>query len=100
MTGLADMVFNKGAGVVIVLITVPAMTGTSPIGSGVTAKGETTRKSPLKMWSGVWVEDVPVVDAYDLEAAERPWPRQGYEGPSVVISGGLCLKGLPHCQPL
>ena len=106
MTGLADMVFNKGAGVVIVLDNrTTAMTGHQPHpGSGVTAKGETTREIAIEdVVRGMGVEDVAVVDAYDLEAAEKALGHAlDYEGPSVVIFRRACvlLKGLPQLPAL
>ena len=106
MTGLADMVFNKGAGVVVVLDNrTTAMTGHQPHpGSGITAKGEATREIAIEdVVRGLGVEDVAVVDAYDLEAAEKAIRHAlDYSGPSVVIFRRACalLKGLPQMPPL
>lgn len=106
MTGLAGMVFNKSAGVVVVLDNrTTAMTGHQPHpGSGITAKGEPTEEIKIEdVARSMGVKDVAVVDAYDLEAAEKAIRHAlDFEGPSVVVFRRACalLKGLPKLPPL
>lgn len=105
MTGLAGMVFNKSAGVVVVLDNrTTAMTGHQPHpGSGITAKGEPTeeikiedvaRSMGVKMWPS-WMLTI-------WKQRKNHPPRPGLRG---AVSGGipasLCpLKGLPKLPPL
>ncbi|NMA55158.1 MAG: indolepyruvate ferredoxin oxidoreductase subunit alpha [Firmicutes bacterium] len=106
MTGLADLVFNKGASAVLVLDNrTTAMTGHQPHpGSGITAKGEPTQEIKIEdVVRSMGVEDVAVVDAYDLDGAEKAIRHAlDFDGPSVVIFRRACalLKGLPKLPPL
>ena len=106
MTGLADMVFNKGAGVIVVLDNrTTAMTGHQPHpGTGMTAKGEPTEAIQIEeVARSMGVTDVAVVDSYDLEGVEKAVRHAlDFDGPSVVICKRSCalLKGLPQTPPL
>lgn len=106
MTGLADMVFNKGAGVVVVLDNrTTAMTGHQPHpGTGITAKGEVSEPIQIEdVARSMGITDVAVVDSYDLAAVENAIRHAlDFNGPSVVICKRACalLKGLPKMPPL
>lgn len=106
MTGLADMVFNKGAGVVVVLDNrTTAMTGHQPHpGTGITAKGEVSEPIQIEdVARSMGITDVAVVDSYDLAAVENAIRHAlDFDGPSVVICKRACalLKGLPKMPPL
>lgn len=101
LPGLADMVFNKGGGVIMVLDNrTTAMTGHQPHpGSGITAKGEPTEEIKIEdVVRALGVKDVQIVDSYDLKAVEAAVRHAlEFDGPSVVICRRACalLKGLP-----
>jgi len=95
ITPLLDVVYNGGNVTTVILDnSTTAMTGHQEHpGTGVTAKGVKTRAVDLeKLVRGLGVEDVQVVNAFDLEAIEDAL-RQAVERdePSVVIVRGPCI---------
>ncbi|MGI6604607.1 MAG: indolepyruvate ferredoxin oxidoreductase subunit alpha [bacterium] len=101
MTGVADMVFNNGSGVIVVLDNrTTAMTGHQPHpGTGITGKGEVTDEIKIEdVVRALGVRDVQIVDSYDLQAVDQAVRHAlDFDGPSVVICRRACalLKGLP-----
>jgi indolepyruvate ferredoxin oxidoreductase alpha subunit len=94
ITGLIDIVYNKGNTTVIILDNrTTAMTGHQDHpGTGITAKGERTREVDLaQLAKAVGVEEVYEVDPYNLKETLKTIKKamEG-ENPSVVISKGPC----------
>ena len=95
ITPLLDVVYNGGSTTTVILDNLTtAMTGHQEHpGTGVTAKGVKTRATDLeRLVRGLGVDDVQVVNAFDLEAIEDAL-RRAVEGdqPSVVIVRGPCI---------
>ena len=94
ITGLVDAVYNK-AGVTIIILDngTTAMTGHQDHpGTGISAQGKETARVELEqLVSGVGVEDVKVVDAFDMKAL-RAALRDSLDNPqlSVIIVRGTC----------
>jgi len=94
ITGLIDVVYNKGNSTVIILDnSITGMTGhqENPT-TGFTIKGEPTKQVDLvKLAQAVGVERVRVVDSFDLKELERV-VREEVEAdePSVIISQRPC----------
>ncbi len=98
ITGLVDMIYNKGANVVVILDNeTTAMTGHQPHpGTGKTLKGEPTHKLDLPMLCrSIGVQHVVEVDPYQLdrvlEVLKEALKR---EAPSVIISKAPCVLTL------
>ena len=95
ITPLLDVVYNGGSVTVLILDnTTTAMTGHQEHpGTGLTAKGEKAKKVDLEVVvRAVGVEDVQVVDAFDLVAIESALRAAiDRDEPSVVIARGLCI---------
>ena len=94
ITGLIDIVYNKGNSTVIILDnSITGMTGhqQNPT-TGYTIKGEPTRQVDLeKLARAVGVERVTVVDPFDLKEFERVVREEtSAEEPSVIISQRPC----------
>jgi len=94
ITGVVDAVYNKSGVTIIILDNgTTAMTGHQEHpGTGISAKGKKTQKVELeKLVKGVGVEDVKVVDAFDIKAI-RAAVRSSLENPelSVIIVRGAC----------
>ncbi len=94
ITGVMDIVYNKGVATVIVLDnSTTAMTGKQDHpGTGVTLKGEKTKKVSIEeVCRAVGVERVRYVDPYDLEETERVLKEElATKEPSVVITTRPC----------
>ena len=97
ITGLLNIVYNRGASTVIVLDNrTTAMTGHQDHpGTGRTLMGEETREVSVEQIArGVGVERVRTVDAYDLEAVERVLAEElDAPEPSVVVARQPCVIG-------
>ncbi|MDY6835433.1 MAG: indolepyruvate ferredoxin oxidoreductase subunit alpha [Chloroflexota bacterium] len=94
ITGLIDAVYNQTAVTIIVLDNnSTAMTGyQGHPGTGISAKGQITKVVDMeKLVRGVGVEDVQVVDAFEIGTIKLAI-RQCIERnePSVIIVRGLC----------
>ena len=94
ITGLVDVVYNQGNTTVIILDNgTTAMTGhQGHPGTGISATGEKARAVKLEtLVQGIGVNDVNVVDAFDLAAVESTVRRcVDTDEPSVVIARGPC----------
>jgi indolepyruvate ferredoxin oxidoreductase alpha subunit len=94
VTGLIDVVYNQGTTTVIILDNeTTAMTGhQGHPGTGILAKGVEGHKVKLEtLAQGAGVDDVHVVDAFDLELIESTIRRcVETDEPSVIIARGPC----------
>ncbi|MCG8499241.1 MAG: thiamine pyrophosphate-dependent enzyme, partial [Firmicutes bacterium] len=106
VTGLIDIVYNKGNSTVIILDnSITGMTGhqQNPT-TGITIKGEPTKQADLlKLAYAVGVERVKVADPFDLETFEQVVKEEvAAEEPSVIISQRPCalLKHVTFEGPL
>ncbi|MDD3803117.1 MAG: indolepyruvate ferredoxin oxidoreductase subunit alpha [bacterium] len=95
ITGLIDLVYNKGTSTVIILDnSITAMTGhqENP-GTGKTLMGEDTPKFDLvNLVKGLGIEDVYTVDTYDLDAVTNLIKRETErDKPSVIIARRPCI---------
>jgi indolepyruvate ferredoxin oxidoreductase alpha subunit len=94
ITGLVDAIYNK-AGVTIIILDngTTAMTGHQHHpGTGISAQGKETNMVELeRLVRGVGVEDVKVVNAFDIKAL-RTAVRNSIDSPelSVIIVRGTC----------
>jgi indolepyruvate ferredoxin oxidoreductase alpha subunit len=94
ITGVVDAVYNK-AGVTIIILDngTTAMTGHQDHpGTGISAKGKKTQMVELeRLVRGIGVEDVKVVDAFDMKAL-RAAVRNSLDSTelSVIIVRGAC----------
>ena len=95
MTGLLDVVYNKGAVTVVVLDNrITGMTGHQQTpGSGKTILGEdTTATSIAEVARALGVRRVKEIDVYDLPEVERVLAEELDCGePSVVVARGPCV---------
>lgn len=94
ITGLIDIVYNKGTSTVIILDnSITGMTGHqhNPT-TGFTIKGEPTRQVDLvKLCNAVGVERVRICDPFDLEGLEKAIKEEtAAEEPSVIITQRPC----------
>lgn len=94
ITGLIDVVYNKGTSTVIILDnSITGMTGHqhNPT-TGFTIKGEPTRQVDLvKLCEAIGVERIRVCDPYDLEAFEKVVKEEiAADEPSVIIAQRPC----------
>jgi indolepyruvate ferredoxin oxidoreductase alpha subunit len=94
VAGLIDVVYNQGNTTVIILDNeTTAMTGhQGHPGTGISAKGTKARAVKLEaLVQGIGVNDVTVVDAFDLELIESAISRcVETDEPSVIIARGPC----------
>ncbi len=94
ITGLIDVVYNKGTSTVIILDnSITGMTGHQQNPStGLTIKGEPTRQVDLvKLAEAVGVERVTVVDPFDVEKFEKVVKEEiAADEPSVIIAQRPC----------
>jgi len=94
ITGLIDMVYNKGTGTVIILDnSITGMTGHQHHpATGFTIKGEPTKQVDLeKLCQAVGVERVRVCDPFDLEGFEKAVKEEiEADEPSVIIARRPC----------
>ncbi|MCJ7514364.1 MAG: indolepyruvate ferredoxin oxidoreductase subunit alpha [Dehalococcoidia bacterium] len=94
ITGVVDAVYNKSGVTIIILDNgTTAMTGHQHHpGTGVSAQGKKTNRVELeRLIRGVGVEDVKVVNAFDIKAL-RAAARNSIDSPelSVIIVRGTC----------
>ncbi|HEY3298358.1 MAG TPA: indolepyruvate ferredoxin oxidoreductase subunit alpha [Armatimonadota bacterium] len=94
MTGLLDIVYNRGVSTVIVLDNrITAMTGhqDNP-GTGRTLMGESTKEISIEQIAkGLGVERVRVIDCYDMEEVQRVLEEElNAPEPSVVVAKKPC----------
>ena len=98
ITPLADIVYNQGRTTVVILDNATtAMTGhQGHPASGVSARGADSPKIDLeKLCLGLGVEDVNVVDAFDVPKVEATLRKSmAFQGPSVVIVRGPCPRNV------
>ncbi|MGI6669303.1 MAG: indolepyruvate ferredoxin oxidoreductase subunit alpha [Acetivibrionales bacterium] len=106
ITGLIDVVYNKGCTTVIILDnSTTGMTGHqhNPA-TGITIKGEPTKQVDLVLLArAVGVERVRVVDPFNLKEFEKAVREEILaDEPSVIISQRPCvlLKGTKYAGPL
>ena len=106
ITGLIDIVYNKGNATVIILDnSITGMTGHqhNPA-TGFTIKGEPTRQVDLEQLAkAVGVDRVRVVDPFDIQGFEKAVREEtGAAEPSVIISKRPCalLKQVKFDGPL
>ncbi len=94
ITGVMDIVYNKGVATVIVLDnSTTAMTGKQDHpGTGVTLKGEKTKKVSIEaICRAVGVERVRYIDPYDLEETQKVLKEElEAKEPSVIITTRPC----------
>ena len=102
ITGLIDIVYNKGMSTVIILDnSTTGMTGhqNNPA-TGIIIKGEKTRQVDLKkLCEAVGVERVTIADPFDVDALRKILEAElAAEEPSVVIAQRPCklLKGVEY----
>ncbi len=97
ITGLLNVVYNKGASTVIVLDNrTTAMTGHQDHpGTGKTLMGEPTMETLVEdVARGVGVKRVVVVDPYDLDATYNVLKEElDTPEPSVIVSKKACILG-------
>lgn len=95
ITGLLDVVYNKGAATIIILDNrTTAMTGRQDHpGTGFTLKGEDTFQVDLaKLARALGVKHVKVINPYNLTASERVIKREvKRREPSLIISRAPCI---------
>ncbi len=105
ITGLIDIVYNKGNSTVIILDNaITGMTGhqQNPT-TGYTIKGEETRRVDMEMLArAIGVERVTVADPFDVEAFEKVVKAEvEADAPSVIIARRPCalLKNVNYGAP-
>ena len=106
MTGLADIVYNKGISTVIILDnSITGMTGhqDNPT-TGKTIRGEATRQVDLiKLCQGLGIDHVVVADPFDVKGFEKVVKEETErDEPSVIIAQRPCallktVKYTGHC---
>lgn len=106
ITGLIDIVYNKGNSTVIILDnSITGMTGhqDNPA-TGYTIKGEVTKQLNLiKLIEAVGVERITVVDPFNIKEFEKVVKEETLANePSVIIAQRPCalLKSVKHEAPL
>lgn len=107
ITGLVDIVYNKGNNTVIILDnSITGMTGhqDNPT-TGYTIRGEKTNQVNLiTLCKGIGVENVVVADPFDLKSFEKIVKEETErEAPSVIIAQRPCallksVKYTGHCK--
>jgi len=97
ITGLLNIVYNRGASTVIVLDNrITAMTGhQNHPGTGKTLMGDATKQVSIEQVArGVGVDRVRTVDCYDMAAVEQVLKEEmDADEPSVVIAQRPCIIG-------
>ena len=94
ITGVVDGVYNKGQITIVILDnSTTAMTGHQDHpGTGISAQGKKTKAVELeRLVRGIGVDDVKVVDAFDMKAL-RAAVRNSLDSPelSIIIVRGMC----------
>ncbi len=107
ITGLIDIVYNKGANTVIILDnSITGMTGhqDNPTTGYTIRKEETKQVNLIALCKSVGVEHVTVCDPFDVAALERVVKEEvAREEPSVIIAQRPCallktVKYTGHCK--
>ena len=107
ITGLIDIVYNKGANTVIILDnSITGMTGhqDNPTTGYTIRKEETKQVNLIALCKSVGVEHVTVCDPFDVAALERVVKEEvAREEPSVIIAQRPCallktVKYTGHCR--
>jgi len=95
ITGLANIVYNKGVSTVVILDNrITGMTGHQPNpASGATLRGEPTHEIDIAaLCRALGVGQVATVNPHDLEATEKALRAAlDHDGPSVVITKAPCV---------
>lgn len=103
ITGLIDVVYNQGTSTVVIMDNgTTAMTGhQGHPGTGISAAGSPLRTVSLEnLVKGIGIEDVGVVNAFDLESIKTAIRKAvGDEKPSVVIVRGDCPNNVKTRKP-
>jgi indolepyruvate ferredoxin oxidoreductase alpha subunit len=106
ITGLVDIVYNKGTSTVIILDnSITGMTGHqhNPA-TGFTIKGEPTKGVDLvKLCSAIGIDRVTVIDPFNIKKFEQVLREETeVDEPSVIIAQRPCalLKDVKHGKPL
>jgi indolepyruvate ferredoxin oxidoreductase alpha subunit len=97
ITGLLDVVYNKGVSTIIVLDNrITAMTGhqDNP-GTGRTLMGEPTKEVTIEQIArGVGIDRVKSIDCYDMDEVENVLREElDSDEPSVVVARRPCIIG-------
>lgn len=102
ITGLIDIVYNKGTSTVIILDnSITGMTGHQPNpATGYTIKGEKTRQVDLvKLCNAIGIDRVRVIDPFRLDEFEKAVREEiAADEPSVIIAQRPCalLKSVKY----
>ena len=102
ISGLVDIVYNKGANTVIILDnSITGMTGHQDNPTpGTTIRGEATKQVDLiKLCKAVGIEHVTVCDPFDVKSFEKVVSEEvKRDEPSVIIAQRPCalLKGVKY----
>jgi len=100
---LMDVVYNKGKTTVVVLDNrTTAMTGHQDHpGTGRTLMGEQTKSiMPEDIARAMGIDDIHVVDAYDLDAIKSALQKAtSYDGPSLIVVRAPCIFLAPRKPP-
>jgi indolepyruvate ferredoxin oxidoreductase alpha subunit len=103
ITGVLDMVYNSAPTTLLILDNgTTAMTGRQEhAGTGKTLSGVEAPQVDLEgLLRALGVQDVTVVDAYDITALEAQLKRSlGYPGPSVIIARRPCMLIAHEARP-
>jgi len=96
LTGLAEVAYNRGRVTTVIMDNrTTAMTGhqgNPASGYGIRRDQETPRLDFAQVGRALGIEDVRVVDPYDLEATERAIRAAlEHDGPSLVVSDRPCV---------
>ncbi|HHO76740.1 MAG TPA: indolepyruvate ferredoxin oxidoreductase subunit alpha [Deltaproteobacteria bacterium] len=95
ITGLANLAYNKGAAVIVILDNrTTAMTGSqNHPGTGITIRGEQTTSLDLeKLVRALGIDWVRVVDPYDVKKTRKEIKEAlAFVGPAVIISRAPCV---------
>lgn len=102
ITGLVDMVYNKGVGTVVILDnSITAMTGhqQNPL-TGITVKNERTKAIDLEaLVKGIGIDRVTVVDPFDVKGFKEVLQRElKAKEPSVIIARRPCALLLKEAK--
>lgn len=104
ITGLINAVYNKTNTTLIILDnSTTGMTGHQDHpATGITLQGETTKKLLLdELIKSCGVEDLQIVDAYDMTAVEKAVKSAcEYDGVSVIIAQRPCVLKIKMAQPV
>ncbi|HPR52162.1 MAG TPA: indolepyruvate ferredoxin oxidoreductase subunit alpha [Deltaproteobacteria bacterium] len=95
ITGLANLAYNRGAAVIVILDNrTTAMTGSqNHPGTGITIRGEQTTSLNLEeLVKALGITWVRTIDPYDIKKTRKDIKEAlAYEGPAVIISKAPCV---------